>query len=186
MNRATRVTVAGFALMTAAAAGSCGEHEATVRAPSELKVTESQGGAHLQWKDNSDNETEFMIERKAGTGSFTVLTSVPPNTTSHHDATVARGTSYAYRVMAMGKEGHSKGAYSNEVSFSVSAGNNPSDGGTEAGDAGSSGGDAAHGADAVAGGHADAGAPDTGHGSADSGTPPDHGASETGHPPGHS
>ena len=131
MTRVLRATVASVVVMAAVAAGACGGHEGSVTPPSELKVTESQGGAHLQWKDNSDNETEFMIERKVGMGSFMVLTSVQPNTTQHHDATVTRGMTYAYRVMAMGKAGHSKGTYSNEASFSLSGNNNPNDAGTD-------------------------------------------------------
>ena len=35
-----------------------------VKAPSDLKAEPLDGGAHLTWKDNSDNEAEFMIERK--------------------------------------------------------------------------------------------------------------------------
>jgi len=88
-------------------------------APTELKVSLLMGGGHLTWKDNSDNETQFMIERKAGGGSFQTLVSVPFNTTQYHDAPLTAGTVYTYRVMAMGQGGHSGGSsdFSNEVSL---------------------------------------------------------------------
>lgn len=88
-------------------------------APSELKVEPLGGGAHLTWKDNSTNETQFMIERKTGTGAFTSVGTVPFDTTQFHDAPVTSGTTYVYRVMAMGSGGHLAGSTSNEVTFNA-------------------------------------------------------------------
>lgn len=86
-------------------------------APSTLTAELLSGGAHLKWKDNSDNETQFMIERKSGTGMFTTLTTVPFNTTQYHDAPLMAGTAYTYRVMAMSNDGMSDP--SNEVPFTL-------------------------------------------------------------------
>ena len=85
--------------------------------PSNLTAMELTGGAHLTWKDNSDNEASFMIERKDGGGAFAELITVPFDTTAHHDAgPLTVGTTYLYRVMAMPKSGeHSADLkYSNE------------------------------------------------------------------------
>lgn len=103
---------------TAASHGSTSE--GVPRAPTDLKVLEAAGGAHLTWKDNSDNESEFMIERKEGTESFVALKNVAADETEYHDATVTAGTSYTYRIMAMGKGGHALASgYSNEVVFTA-------------------------------------------------------------------
>lgn len=141
-----------FALM---GSSGCGMDDMMPNPPTDLKVVELQGGAHATWKDNSDNEGGFMLERKVGTGAFATYKSLDFNTTQFHDTDVKAGTTYGYRVMAMPKSGgHSADAkYSNEVTFSL-----PSSG---------------TGQDAGAGGGRDA---------APAGTPLDAGA---GHPHGH-
>jgi hypothetical protein len=65
--------------------------------PSDLKVTEAAGAAHLTWKDNSNNEASFMLERKVGSGRFAVYKALDFDTTDYHDATVSTGVTYAYR-----------------------------------------------------------------------------------------
>ncbi len=89
--------------------------------PSDLKVEELEGGAHLTWKDNSDDEGSFMLERKVGTGEFGTYKSLDFNTTQYHDTDITQGTTYGYRVMAMPKGGgepeHPE--YSNEVTFKL-------------------------------------------------------------------
>lgn len=109
---------------TAANHGS--SSEGVPKAPTDLKVVEAAGGAHLTWKDNADNESEFMIERKQGAASFVVLENVAANKTDYHDATVMAGLSYTYRIMAIGKGGHAQGSgYSNEVVFTAPGGATP-------------------------------------------------------------
>lgn len=100
---------------------SCGMDMSTPNPPSELKVEALSGGAHLTWKDNSDNEASFMVERMMGSAAYGELTSVPFDTTAYHDPNLASGT-YKYRVMAMPKDGtHATGTnkYSNEVTFTT-------------------------------------------------------------------
>lgn len=70
----------------------------------------------LYWKDNSTNETAFVIERKSN-GSYTKLTEVAANQTKYIDTSAEAGTMYYYRVKAMNDQLSS--AYSNEVSESV-------------------------------------------------------------------
>lgn len=117
-----RVTTAMFAF--AAILSSCSDMAMMPNPPSNLKVTELTGGGHVTWKDNSDDEAQFMVERKVGTGQFAVLAALPFNTTQFHDAPLMAGATYVYRVMAMGKEGGHEGKdeYSNEVAFTLAAG----------------------------------------------------------------
>jgi len=54
----------------------------------------------LSWKDNSNNETYFVIERKTGDGDFTQVDTVAANVTSYNDSSVSPNTAYTYRVKA--------------------------------------------------------------------------------------
>lgn len=114
-----RALLLGAISLTAA----CGMDDMMPNPPSDLMAAELGGGAHLTWKDNSDNEASFMIERKVGGGSYEVLATVPFDTTAHHDAPLTAGTTYMYRVMATPKSGeHSaETKYSNEVTFMLAA-----------------------------------------------------------------
>lgn len=136
----TMRTVAWVLTVAASVAAGCesdGGHggSGSPAAPTELMVGEMDGGAHLTWKDNSDNEATFMIERKAGTGSFQTLATVPFDTVQYHDANLTAGTTYVYRVMAMGKVTGKDSAYSNEVTFMLPSGG-AGDGGADDGGAG--------------------------------------------------
>lgn len=112
------VTVCIVAWMGFAGCGDSKQDSASIAAPTALKVEALEGGAHITWKDNSNNESEFMIERMAGSEDWSTLASVPFDTTQYHDASIVAGTTYMYRVMAMPKSGsHSQGAYSDEVMF---------------------------------------------------------------------
>lgn len=102
-------------------AASCSMGDMMPNPPTDLKAAALSGGAHLTWKDNSDDESAFMIERMVGTAAYTQLTSVPFDTTAYHDPNLAPGT-YMYRVMAMPKSGSHEagtGKYSNEVTFTT-------------------------------------------------------------------
>ena len=107
-------------LSASLALSACTDSKATSApvAPSTLTATALSGGAHLTWKDNSDNETEFMVMRmQVGTDAdYKTLTSVPFNTTAYHDAQLTSGKAYMYKVMAMNDAGES---YSNEITFNA-------------------------------------------------------------------
>jgi hypothetical protein len=120
MTHEKRITHTSVLLLSVLAIAGCGGHGGEEpNPPSDLKVIELQGGAHLTWKDNSDNEGSFMLERKLGTGTFEIYKTLDFNTTDYHDSGVTAGIGYSYRVMAMPKSGgHSAGGkYSNEVTF---------------------------------------------------------------------
>src|SRR4051794_25924766 len=67
-----------------------------VKAPSDLTAEPLDGGAHLTWHDNSDNEAQFMIERKMEGENWMTIGMVPFNTTSFHDPSIMDGATYMY------------------------------------------------------------------------------------------
>ena len=85
-------------------------------APSNLNAT--AGGAYLinlAWSDNAINELGYRIESKIGaTGTYELLTTLGPNTTSATFTSLTEGTQYYFRVQAVNAGGRS--AYSNETS----------------------------------------------------------------------
>lgn len=142
MKKASCGTLMLFAAIGLVACGGDGDDGAssTVNAPSNLMVSVVDGGGHLTWKDNSTNESGFMIERKSGSGSWETVGDVPFDTTQFHDPDLAAGT-YMYRVMAMPKSGEhdpDDGAYSKEAMLVVSESDAASGGaaGSEAPDGG--------------------------------------------------
>jgi hypothetical protein len=82
--------------------------------PTSKKPTDSF--VDLKWQDNSDNETNFDIERCTGAGCtlFTPLATVGANVMTYHDAPTLRKTTYVYRVKA--RNSASDSAFSNIAS----------------------------------------------------------------------
>jgi hypothetical protein len=69
----------------------------------------------LTWQDNSDNEDEFIVERKTETsGTWSELVTLGVNETNYSDMGLAENTTYWYRVCAKNVGGLS--AFSNETS----------------------------------------------------------------------
>ena len=68
----------------------------------------------LLWQDNSSGEEGFSIERKTAGSGFSVITSVPPDTTTYIDDALESDTEYTYRVAAIYPAGNTD--YSNEAS----------------------------------------------------------------------
>jgi hypothetical protein len=70
-------------------------------APSGLVSTPlTSTSVQLVWQDNSDDEENFRVERKVGTGGggYSLLVQLPANSTSVVDTTAAAATTYSYRV----------------------------------------------------------------------------------------
>src|SRR5579863_817706 len=87
-----------------------------INAPSGLTGVAGKGSATLSWKDNSNNETGFHVERApSGSTKFAVVGSVGMDVTTYKD-TVSRGT-YVYRVRAFNSTAVS--AYSNTVTVKI-------------------------------------------------------------------
>jgi hypothetical protein len=82
-------------------------------APSNLTVEPLGAGLHVTWTDESDDEDDFVVERKADGGAFAEVITLPFDSTSHHDeGDLASGVMYTYRVGAENSVGIS---YSDEV-----------------------------------------------------------------------
>lgn len=91
-------------------------------APTGLTVAGfSTFGATLKWDDNSNNETNFVIERSEGNNtSYDSIGFQSASTLTFrvvHTFGLRENTLYYYRVRAVGAAGNS--AYSNEVSFTT-------------------------------------------------------------------
>lgn len=126
--RGQRFLIGAFAAVLLGSTPACGgdeDHghaggEGVPAAPSDLMVEPLEGGAHLTWVDNADNETEFMVMRMNVTdgGDYAAIASPPFDTTAYHDADgLVSGTMYMYMVHAMNDEGMSDP--SNEVEFTA-------------------------------------------------------------------
>jgi hypothetical protein len=85
----------------------------------------------LAWTDNSNDEDSFVIERcdtvsvvgdgatvrATCRGSWTAIGSVPANTTTYVDRSVAHNRTYLYRIKAVNSAGSS--AYTEEALFTT-------------------------------------------------------------------
>ncbi len=77
-----------------------------IEAPTNLTASSvSKDSILLIWRDNSNNETGFVIERKDGdslsSGPFNVIDTVATNDTTYYDNTKKDSTYYTYRVFGI-------------------------------------------------------------------------------------
>lgn len=83
-------------------------------APSALSGTALKGKSiKLSWKDNSTNETAFVLERSVNSGAWAVKATLASNTQTYTDSGLTVGAKYTYRVKATNAAGSS--AYSNST-----------------------------------------------------------------------
>ncbi|MDQ2086569.1 fibronectin type III domain-containing protein [Herbivorax sp. ANBcel31] len=73
----------------------------------------------LNWQDNSNNESGFIVERRTDNGSFVEIATVPANTTYYSDSNVTSSSNYTYRVIPFNPFGKAR-SYTNEVTSSTS------------------------------------------------------------------
>ncbi|MFI2813025.1 fibronectin type III domain-containing protein [Microbulbifer sp. YPW16] len=89
-----------------------------VNAPAELAVTGVNGNSiTLQWVDMSDNEQEFVIERKLDGGTFSRVTAVTADVEQYTDSGLAYETTYVYRIYAANSDVVSE--YSNQATVTT-------------------------------------------------------------------
>jgi hypothetical protein len=70
---------------------------------------------NLKWTDNATNETSLIVERSTNQTDWTLIRTLPANTSSHGDtSSLQRRTTYYYRVSAINGLGSSP--YSNTAS----------------------------------------------------------------------
>ncbi|MCK4508912.1 MAG: fibronectin type III domain-containing protein, partial [Desulfuromonadales bacterium] len=80
-----------------------------------IATTVSTSEISLTWADNSDNEENFVVERKNGSNDWvTVTSSLSADTTSYNDTGLTADHRYYYRVKATNAADGSS-PYSNEV-----------------------------------------------------------------------
>ncbi|HEX5727785.1 MAG TPA: fibronectin type III domain-containing protein, partial [Longimicrobiaceae bacterium] len=68
-------------------------------APTEFTAASSEG-VRLAWKDNSEGEIFFVIQKRIGSGLWTHLVTTAPNDTTYTDRQVQAGVTYEYRITA--------------------------------------------------------------------------------------
>lgn len=86
-------------------------------APTGLGATPSETEIVLDWTDNADDETDYVVERKVGSGgTYSTLATKAADVETHTDATAEAGITYYYRVGAVNAVGTT---YSGEVSSSL-------------------------------------------------------------------
>lgn len=91
------------------------------KAPSNLTATAlSTSSVQIKWKDNSNDESAFKIDRKMGSGSWKQIKIVKSNETIFKNTSLKAATIYSYRVRAMNIRGNS--AYSNEITAKTKGG----------------------------------------------------------------
>ena len=78
-------------------------------APTDLKaVVIDSGRIKISWRDNSNNEDVFIVERKhVGDKSFSYLDTTSKNENFYIDSGLGSGIFYEYRVLSVNKEGRS-------------------------------------------------------------------------------
>jgi plastocyanin len=92
-----------------------------VNAPSNLRATApSTSEIDLTWTDNSSNETGFQVERRTVGGTYEVVATVGPNTTSAPVPGLDAGSLSIFRVRASGAGG-TFSPYSDEVAAATLA-----------------------------------------------------------------
>lgn len=109
------VTTSGSA--SAETGGTTASASEPPAAPTDLTASLLDGGAHLNWKDASDNEDNFILEKKAaGDADFSLVIELPFDSVTYHDNDVVAATMYTYRVKAVNAAGES---ISNETMIQI-------------------------------------------------------------------
>jgi len=104
----------------------CEPEESRPSKPSNLNLTVlSKEQIKLTWKDNSDNEQGFIIERSPGNANlFSEIYRAVPNSIEYTNRSLSPGTRYYYRICAFnteGKSGYSEVKYATTLALQVPA-----------------------------------------------------------------
>lgn len=118
----TRLTTLGWSYLTTAQYTPTGLTDQTPADPTALTGSATAGNVTLKFSDNAANEFWAEVERCAGLGCTNFVKigqTLGENSTSYRDASVSAGTTYTYRVRAVGFMGAS--GYTNPVTFTIAA-----------------------------------------------------------------
>ena len=74
----------------------------------------------LNWDKNSYNQLSYVVERRIGAGSYSVIATITDGSRVWIDTTISANTNYTYRVKASNSAGDS--SYSNEFSLTTPIG----------------------------------------------------------------
>ncbi len=84
------------------------------KAPSNLAVTAvSSSSIQLRWKDNSNNESFFQVDRKEGSQAWILVNTTKAGVSTFNDRNLKPSKLYRYRVRS--GNAHGRSAYSNQV-----------------------------------------------------------------------
>ncbi|MGK7313465.1 MAG: fibronectin type III domain-containing protein [Candidatus Longimicrobiales bacterium M2_2A_002] len=109
--------------------GGCSTYSATATAttratpppadPTALAATLAEDGSRvaLEWTDNAATESGFRVHRRVGAGTYTVLDTVPANTTVYTDTALQADATHTYRVDACSDAGCS--GFTNEAAITT-------------------------------------------------------------------
>jgi hypothetical protein len=73
---------------------------------------------NLSWTDNSTNELGFKIERRTGSGTYSVIGTTTTNELIFNDSNLSPSTAYTYKVCSYNSTGNSL-TYSNEITVTT-------------------------------------------------------------------
>ena len=78
-------------------------------APSDVQaISKSNGDIEVKWKDNSNNEDSYRVERtieNTAISTVIIAPNLPPNTTSYLDTDTTIGTKYSYLISVKNSKG---------------------------------------------------------------------------------
>ncbi|MHA4808118.1 fibronectin type III domain-containing protein [Flavitalea flava] len=106
---------AAYGLLSALVIESYTPASVATLSPADLRVLDyaASNTVSLQWQDRSSNETGYQVWRAADGGTYSLLTSLPANSTSYTDAGLSANSSYNYIVRAVNGTNYS--TFSNPV-----------------------------------------------------------------------
>ena len=91
--------------------------------PSMLTAQVSGLSVLLNWTDNSNNETAFIIERRINNANYIELAELIMDSDNYLDENLVQGNQYSYRVKAKNEMGQSD--YSNTISVTITVSTEP-------------------------------------------------------------
>lgn len=120
LGNGSNITSSGYSGEASATTGGS-TSSGSLAAPGNLVATPaSTTQVNLTWIDYASGESGYIVERAVGSGSFSVLGYLSPNSQSFQDPGLTNNTTYTYRVQARG-DGitTTNSAYSNSATVTL-------------------------------------------------------------------